>query len=497
MKKYLFFRIIRSIVSIFLVTTLTYAVIYTLVPRRTIFQQDPNISKLKSKPDDLENYKNDAYEKMGYIKFYTAKELVVEIQKTQPELTMDVNSTNTKIIKDWGKKNGWKVTQLAQSKNYYATKDVPLLTRVVKFYSTLIKVDHPWNVQDPKNPDLERSLKFKNDPEVGPSLVGSGTQYKYLIYFNSSFPFIHQNIIHFDLGSSYPTFAGLNVTDVIAGGQGKLASQEITMDDGSTMKSAIDPTSRQYKMTSALSDNDKKTYEDNYASTQNEYEDPSMIGTSFRMGFIAVIISYALGIPMAILMARFKSKWPDKIGTAIITVFIAVPSLAFIYFFRFLGSSWFGLPDSFPTLGAQDIKSWILPTIILGLLSVSGLAMWVRRYMIDQQSADYVKFAKAKGLSNGEISRRHIFKNAAIPITNGIPGSIIGAIGGATITETIFAAPGMGKMLPDAITSHNNPIVIGLVFIFTTVSVLSVLLGDITMSLVDPRIKLNSSKGDE
>ena len=497
MKKYLFFRIIRSIVSIFLVTTLTYAVIYTLVPRRTIFQQDPNITKLKSTPDKLEDYKNDAYQKMGYIKYYNAKELVAAVKDENPDVTVDVNSTNEKIFKDWAKKNGWTISQQEVSKAYYATKDVPLITRVLKFYANLIKIDHPWNVQDPNNPDLERSIKIKNDPEVGLSLVGSGTKYKYLVYFNSSFPFIHQNIVHFDLGVSYPTYSGLNVTDVIAGSQGKLNSQEVTMDDGTTMKSAMDPTSRQYKMTDTLSDSDKKSFDDNYATTKSDKEDPSMIGTSFRMGFIGVIIAYAIGIPMAILMARFKSRWPDKIGTAIITVFIAVPSLAFIYFFRFLGSSWFGLPDSFPTLGAGDIRSWILPTVILGLLSVSGLAMWVRRYMIDQQSADYVKFAKAKGLNAGEISRRHIFKNAAIPITNGIPGSIIGAIGGATITETIFAAPGMGKMLPDAITTHNNPIVIGLVFIFTTVSVLSVLLGDITMSLVDPRIKLNSSKGDE
>ena len=217
-----------------------------------------------------------------------------------------------------------------------------------------------------------------------------------------------------------------------------------------------------------------------------------MLGTSFRMGAVAVIIAYAIGIPAAMLMARYKGKIPDKAGIAIVTVLISVPSLAFIYFFRFIGSSWFSLPDSFPALGAQDIRSYILPTVILGLLSVSGIVIWLRRYMIDQQSSDYVKFAKAKGLNAKEIARKHIFKNAAIPIVNGIPGSIIGAIAGATITETVFAAPGMGKMLPDAIITHNNPLVIAIVFVFTTVSVFSILAGDIAMALVDPRIKLSS-----
>lgn len=214
-----------------------------------------------------------------------------------------------------------------------------------------------------------------------------------------------------------------------------------------------------------------------------------------RMGIIAVIVSYGLAVPMSMLMSRFKGKFPDKVGIALVTVLISVPSLAFIYFFRFIGSSVFNLPDLFPTLGASDIRSYILPTVILGLLGVSGIVIWLRRYMIDQQSADYVKFAKAKGLSSGEITRKHIFKNAAIPLVNGIPSAVIGTIAGATITETVFAAPGMGKMLPDAIKSHNNPIVIGLVFIFTTISIFSILLGDIAMTMVDPRINLSEKGG--
>ena len=186
-----------------------------------------------------------------------------------------------------------------------------------------------------------------------------------------------------------------------------------------------------------------------------------------------------------------KGLLVDNIGVTIITVLISVPSLAFIYFFRFLGNKFLGLPDLFPALGAGNVLSYVLPTIILGLLSVSGLVIWVRRYMIDQQSTDYVKFAKAKGLSNKEISRRHIFRNAIIPIVNGIPGSIILAITGATITETIFAVPGMGKMLPDSILTHNNPVVMALVLIFTTLSILSIFLGDIAVTMVDPRINLN------
>ncbi|WP_071130136.1 ABC transporter permease [Enterococcus timonensis] len=497
MKKYFFFRIIRSIVSIFLVTTLTYALIYSLVPRRAIFQNDSNVSKLKGDPDKLEDYKNTAYGRMDYIDYYGSKQLVEKVQEDYPEVTTEDTAENRELYQQWADNNsGWEIKQFEISKGFYAVKELSLVTRVSRFYSDLIKIDHPWKINDPDNPDLKRSIKIENDDSVGWSLVGSGTQHKYLIYFNSQFPYIHQNIVTFNFGTSYPTFAGLPVLDVISDGQGKNKTEQI-MIDGKEFRSNADIASREYTMTSQISSSAKKQYDDNYTTTESLHEDPSMVGTSMRMGIVGVIIAYLVAIPMSILMARFKGKLVDKVGIAIVTVLISVPSLAFIYFFRFIGNSAFNLPLMFPTLGAQDLKSWIMPTVILGLLSVPGLVIWVRRYMIDQQSADYVKFAKAKGLSAGEISRRHIFKNAIIPIANGIPGSIIGAIGGATITETIFAAPGMGKMLPDAIKSHNNPIVIGLVLIFTTISVLSVFLGDITMTIVDPRIKLNTSKGDE
>ena len=154
-----------------------------------------------------------------------------------------------------------------------------------------------------------------------------------------------------------------------------------------------------------------------------------------------------------------------------------------------------GLPDMFTHLGPHDPRSYIMPILILGLLSTPSLMMWIRRYMVDQSTADYVKFAKAKGLSGIEISRRHIFKNAMIPIVSEIPYSVILAISGAVLTETVFGIPGMGKMLPDAITAGNNNMIITLTFIFTSLAVAAVFIGDILMTIVDPRISLQAKKG--
>ena len=82
-----------------------------------------------------------------------------------------------------------------------------------------------------------------------------------------------------------------------------------------------------------------------------------------------------------------------------------------------------------------------------------------------------------------------------VPLVSGIPGAVIGVIGGATLTETVFAFPGMGKMLIDSVRASNNAMVVGLVFIFTALTIFSLLVGDILMTVIDPRIKLTSKGG--
>lgn len=129
------------------------------------------------------------------------------------------------------------------------------------------------------------------------------------------------------------------------------------------------------------------------------------------------------------------------------------------------------------------------------MLSIPWTAIWIRRYFIDLQTSDFVRFARAKGLSESEISRNHIFRNAMVPVVNSIPLSIVGVIVGATFTESVFAFPGMGKMLIDSINVSNNNMVVALSFIFAGLSIAALLVGDLLMTLVDPRIKLDTKGG--
>ena len=112
--------------------------------------------------------------------------------------------------------------------------------------------------------------------------------------------------------------------------------------------------------------------------------------------------------------------------------------------------------------------------------------------MIDQMNSDYVKFARSGGLSEGEIFSKHILKNAIIPIVHGIPGSVLGAMTGAIITERVYVVPGVGNVLTNAINAYDNGVIVGVTLFYATLSVVSVILGDLLMSLVDPRISFSS-----
>ena len=482
MKKYIFMRILRSIVSIFLVTTLTYAIIYTMVPRRLIFKQDPNYNKIATNKDKKTNYENTIFERMGYIDYYDTKELQEKASKEDSSVTTEATEANKKIYQKYINKlgNGWKLQKFPLSG---------------EFYANLIQIDHPNVIQDEENPNLERYIRFENDPSVGWSLVGSGTKHKYLLYFNGQFPFVHQNFITFNLGNSYPTYANIPVLQVITQGQGQTKSSEVQFPTGKKT-SSVNIYSRTYKTPSKADSQDIAKFGkgDAYTATQSNYQNPSMITSSAIIGLIGVALSYLIAIPLGSYMARLKNTWFDSISTAGLTFMMSLPTIALVYIVRLAGSA-VGLPDSFPILGAGDWRSYVLPAVILGLLSAPWTAVWIRRYMIDLQSQDFVRFARAKGLSEKEISDKHIFKNAMVPLVSSIPASIVGVIAGATLTETVFAFPGMGKMLIDSVKASNNSMVVGLVFIFTCLSIFALLLGDILMTVLDPRIKLTSKGG--
>ena len=218
-----------------------------------------------------------------------------------------------------------------------------------------------------------------------------------------------------------------------------------------------------------------------------------MIASSAVAGLIGLVISYAIAIPLGSAMARYKNTWIDSFSTGALTFLLALPTIALVYIVRLIGSS-IGLPDSFPILGAGDWRSYVLPAVILGLLGAPSTAIWIRRYMIDLQSQDFVRFARAKGLSEKKFQ---INTSLKMPWFLWFQVFLVPLSGywWCDLTETVFAFPGMGKMLIDSVKASNNSMVVGLVFIFTCISIFSLFVGDIWMTMLDPRIKLTEKGG--
>ncbi len=495
-KGYFWKRLLRSLISILIIMLIVFTMVYTLVPRENIFFEDSTYRKLSSKSDDKTEYVYSTWQKLGYLDYVRINDYALTLYEAgSPEINEAVkpDSKESKEFAELYASKGYTVETYLGNGRYYAYKDVPVIKRMALWLSQLIKIDTPWAVKDENNPDLKRGLSFGRTPSGGVALIGSGTLHKYLLYTDSNFPWIHQNIIKLNFGTSYPTYQGMEVIRVLFQSQGTEVKRPVTFETGYEAESGIIFGTLTYK--EKLDRMDKKKFVDNYANFETKKNQPSMIGTSFLMGIFAMLFSYGLGLPLGLLMARRKDKLADKLGMVYIIFIIAVPSLAYIYLFRYLMTSAFDLPSVFTTYGPGDVRSWILPIISLALPSIASLMLWTRRYVVDQMNSDYVKFAKAKGLNQGEIFRGHIFKNAIIPIAHGIPASLAGCITGAIITEAIYSVGGMGKMLPNAINQYNNVMIIALAFMFSTVSVLSVLAGDILITKVDPRISLSEKAG--
>ena len=218
----------------------------------------------------------------------------------------------------------------------------------------------------------------------------------------------------------------------------------------------------------------------------------SRFGVSMRIGLIALGIALVLGVVMGVLQARFKDRAIDHAGTAY-TVFVnAVPHLVSYSLVLVFGARLLGLPSLYSVRKVD--QSSILPIACLALTSIAGYMLWTRRYMVDELNKDYIRLAKLKGLNSRQVMFRHVLKNAFVPLAQYLPYSILMTVGGSLLVEKFFSVPGMGPLLTDAISRYDTNVVQGCVLLYATLGVLGVLLGDLLMVCIDPRISLGGKE---
>lgn len=218
----------------------------------------------------------------------------------------------------------------------------------------------------------------------------------------------------------------------------------------------------------------------------------SKIFYSLYFGLGALAIALVVGISSGILMARNKNKFWDKLGTGYIVIINAVPAAVYYIFLQLYVTDIFKLPILFDK---GNPLSFILPVLSMSLGPTASYAMWMRRYMVDELNKDYIKLARAKGLSNKVIMKKHVLRNAFVPMAQYLPASILYTLVGSIYIESLYSIPGTGGLLVDTIQRQDNPIVQALVLIYASVGIISLFLGDMLMAGFDPRINLDKQGG--
>ena len=216
------------------------------------------------------------------------------------------------------------------------------------------------------------------------------------------------------------------------------------------------------------------------------------IPVSLQFGLMSIALSMLVGFPLGILMARSKGKFWDKFGTVFIVFIQAVPAAVYYLFIQVYGTELFHISMLY---NERRPITWVLPVISMSLGNIAYYAMWLRRYMVDESNKDYVRLARAKGLSQGKIMSKHIFRNAFVPMVQYIPNSILNTIIGSIYVESLYSIPGMGGLLVNVIQRQDNTMVQALVIIFASVGILGLVLGDLLMCIVDPRISFTKKGG--
>ena len=120
--------------------------------------------------------------------------------------------------------------------------------------------------------------------------------------------------------------------------------------------------------------------------------------------------------------------------------------------------------------------------------------MWLRRYMVDESNKDYVRLAQAKGVSENGIMFKHIFRNAFVPMVQYLTSSFLNTVIGSIYVESLYSIPGMGGLLVTVIKGNDNNMVQAIVLLYATVGIIGLLLGDILMTVLDPRISLSGKE---
>lgn len=213
--------------------------------------------------------------------------------------------------------------------------------------------------------------------------------------------------------------------------------------------------------------------------------------TTLKVGVLALICVVSFGVPLGIVAALNRNRWPDTLVMVIATIGVAVPSYVIatvaLYVFA-LRLGWV------PTFGLDDWRGYFLPVFALSGFWISFVARLARSSLLETLQLDYMITAKAKGLSPGQILFKHGLRNSLIPVVTVLGPVVANLITGSFVIEQIFALPGIGRHFVLSITNRDYTAIMGITIFYAAVLMVMIFIVDMLYLVLDPRIKYHEAR---
>ena len=216
----------------------------------------------------------------------------------------------------------------------------------------------------------------------------------------------------------------------------------------------------------------------------------SKFGFSIKLGLLALTMAIVIGIPVGVLSALNQNTWIDYISLFIVTIGISIPNFVLAIFLIILFGSmlhWLPIvPDNW-----DGLPVWIMPAVVLGFGTMARTARLTRASMLEVMRMDYIRTARAKGLTERVVIYRHMIKNALIPTVTFLGPALAGLVTGSFIIETMFGFPGVGREFVSSISNRDYSVIMGTTLLYAVLVALANLSVDVIYVFLDPRIRLS------
>ena len=204
------------------------------------------------------------------------------------------------------------------------------------------------------------------------------------------------------------------------------------------------------------------------------------------LGVLALFGALITGVILGIIAGLNRGGIPDMIAMVIAVLGVSIPSFCLAYFLQHIFASWLGI---LPVGGWEGFSTTILPSMSLGMIVMASMARLMRSSMLEVVSQDYIKTAKAKGLSSMQIVFRHQIRNAILPVMVYFGPLFAIVTTGSFVIESIFGIPGLGQFFVNAMNDLDYTVIMGLTVFYSSFLILIILINDLGLAIVDPRIR--------